>query len=312
VRPGADAEARLIAVDGESALTPDGKARFCDAERYVVYRFRFDRASKPTVRIEVGNQYRISAAPTPPEVGRTFVCADGEPFRGELARWDVPATAAITTYPNLGARVLCRREGDGDALIAERKVGEGMVACVGLSPSIFAQSPQGADRLRQLVRYLVERHAGAEYREQSCLRVDRGRYVAAKTFDGPLTIRGAYVDLLKADLPIVREVSLGPDQWCLLYDARPDMGPEPRLLYSSSCVEWRKEEPARTRLSVSGALGVRGTCRLWTGGARLASARAVDAMAQPAQIDSQTQGDTVLLGYDNRPQGLGITLEWAR
>jgi len=125
-----------------------------------------------------------------------------------------------------------------------------------------------------------------------------------------LTLRGQYVDVLQANLPVVSEVRLGPDQLTVLYDASPDLGGDPRLLFSSSCVEWRAQETDRLRLIVSGARGVFGTCRVFTGGRSVASIRALTAAGREVSVDARVDGNTVLLRYPNEPFGLGIRIDW--
>jgi hypothetical protein len=106
------------------------------------------------------------------------------------------------------------------------------------------------------------RAAGRGYVEKPYLKLRRGQYLIAKTFDGTLSIPGRYVDILKPDLPVVTDPRLAADSLTVLKAVQPAR--RPTMLHCSSCVEWQSEEAARTRLIVSDALGVKGSCRLAT------------------------------------------------
>jgi hypothetical protein len=206
---------------------------------------------------------------------------------------------------------------DGQPLVAagdvpfiwERRVGDGHLFYCGLSPSTFAHSLADAQRLRDLTRHAVVR-AGGTYTETGYLCLRRGRYVIAKTFDTPLTLRGRFLDLRHPRLPLMEEVALGLDELTLLYDAAPALGGGPQLLYSSSCVEWRQEEDGRTRLYLTGALGTTGTTRLAANGRRVAALTATDARGQAVAVTVEEEGETVLLTYANQPHGVAVVVEW--
>ncbi|PJB61775.1 MAG: hypothetical protein CO096_27455 [Armatimonadetes bacterium CG_4_9_14_3_um_filter_66_14] len=306
VRTNTPEEHALIAADGDSGMTTDGH-RFCDQHRFVVYRFDFDPGSKATLRIEIGNQYMVSAAPSRGTLERRFEATTNKRPLGPRAV-ELSTADSLITYGDSGARPLYASQ--GAALLSEKEVGNGTVLCFGASPSSFARSAEAADQLRALVRYAVEGRKRGSYREQQYFRLQRGRYLIVKTFEEPLTLRGQYVDVLQANLPVVSEVRLGPDQLTVLYDASPDLGGDPRLLFSSSCVEWRAQETDRLRLIVSGARGVFGTCRVFTGGRSVASIRALTAAGREVSVDARVDGNTVLLRYPNEPFGLGIRIDW--
>lgn len=305
ITPGTDREAEFIYYDDNTALTEgDPPARFADGHRSIVYRFPFDRGSRATMRVEIGNQYWISASSVAPNRARTF--RPGDRGRG-LDRWELPMAQAFVTYDGSGADVLLGD--DQDALVLEKGLGKGRVVVCGLPPRYFAGSEAGDRHLRALARRLVIA-AGHRYVEKPYIRLRRGDYVIAKTFDGELRIGGTYVDVLKPDVPVVDDVRLGPDELTVLKAVPPRDAKSPRLLHSSSCVEWKSEEADRTRLIVSGPLGVKGVCRIATGGRELAKINAVAATERSADVQATAAEDSALLTYENLPNGMAIDIKW--
>jgi len=212
------------------------------------------------------------------------------------------------TYRDSGARPLYANR--QDALLSERRSGDGVILFCGLPPWRFARVKEGAGQLRALVRYGMSKTRGPAYAERGYLKLRRGRYVIAKTFDRSLTLPGRYVDVLQATLPVVENVSLKPDQLAVLRDVGPDVAGGPRLLFSSSCVEWKAETPDRLRLIVSGAEGVTGTCRVFTAGRKVKSLKAATDAGRPVEVESRAEGDTLLLRYSNAPFGVALDLAW--
>jgi len=200
---------------------------------------------------------------------------------------------------------------DTGCLLSEKRVGRGTVLFLGCAPSRFARSAEASAQLRALVRHAVERNASATYREQAHLRLKRGRYTIAKTFDEGLVLPGTSVNVLQARLPVVSDLRLGPHQVAVLYDASPDLDSNrPGLLFSSSCVEWVSAQRDGLRIVVSGASGVYGTCRVYTAGRKPSNIRTVTAGGREVHIQTEHDGRTMLLRYPNEPFGLAIHIAW--
>lgn len=306
VAPSTAAERELIAADLSSNINPDNY-RFCDHSASVVYRFDFDPGSKATLRIDIGNQYMVSAAPAPAGSDRLFR-ATTDVLPPALQAVEVPLAEPVVQFQDSGAHALLSNE--SGALLAEKSVGQGTVLFLGTPPSWFARSPEAATRLRALVQYGMERKLGLAYREQTSLTLRRGRYTIARTFEEGLYLPGRWVDVLDADLPTLDAVDLPADSVAVLYDAGPDTEGGPRLLFSSSCVEWKEERPDRLRIVLSGAGGVAGTCRIFAAGRRIAEMRTFAAEGAEAGVQVKTEGDTILLRYPNAPSGIAVDLRW--
>ncbi len=307
-RPNTREEGALVAFDRDTGISGD-TGRFCDGDRYVVYGFRFDPGSRATLRIEIGNQYTVSATAARGGLVRSFTSGAEAPVLGARTV-EVPPTDSVVRYEGSGAKALYA-DAAGE-LLSERQCGRGTVLFFGASPAWFARSAEGARALRGLVRYAMADKAGEGFHEQGYIKLERGRYTIAKTFDEPLEMRGRYVDVLDANLPIVTQRLLGPDELAVLYDAAPDMSGGPRVLFASSCVEWKAEEEARTRMILSGAKGTYGSCRLYAAGRRIEALRAVAAEAREVKVEARAEVDTVLLRYPNETFGLAVDITWAK
>ena len=306
--PATPEEQPFIAAENGTGTHP-GAARFCDAQTYVIYRFDFDPGSRATLRLTIGNQYVVSAAPADRATLDRRFAATTEPAPLGEQTLTLPLSQSVVTYADSGATSLY--EGEAGALLSERRHGEGWVLHFGAPASWFARSPEAAEQMQALTRYALERKLGAQYREQGYVKLERGRYVIAKTLDAPLDLTGRFINVLDARLPLVSEVHLDPDRAAILYDAAPDMTGDPRLLFCSSCVEWKREDPDRLRLIVSGAKGTFGTARVFTGGKRIASLKAATVEGRAVEVEREVEGETVLLRYPNEPYGVAIEVSWA-
>jgi len=304
VRPGSDEERELIAADDGSSLNPDG-FRFCDGDRSVTYGFRLDPGTPATLAVRIGNQYLIRAT-SERSAGQNSFAAMGAPALG-AAEIALPPSVPVVHYQGSGAEELYR--GKAGALLSQKAVGDGWVLHFGAPGSWFSRSPQSANQLRALCRYVMEEHLGQAYREQGYLRTDRGRYTVARTFDEGLTLAGRFVNVLDPALPVVDGVELAPDGLAVLRDVAPDMAGDPSLLFASSCVEWSAASAQRVAAILSGASGTMGTCRVFTGG-RTAAVEVLDAQGREVAVEAIAERETLLLRYPNRPFGLAVEVRF--
>ena len=299
-------ERALILVDRDSGVNPEG-FRFCDRDSYVVYRLEFDADTPAKLRIEIGNQYLVSAAPGSAAQAGEFRAASGPPALGVEA-FRPPASEDLVVYEGSNATALY--SGPAGALVQERTHGKGTCLFAGVSPSWFATSRPAAEALRALVRYAMEAKLGGEHREPGYLKMRRGRYVVARSLTEGLELTGRFVDVLKANLPVLDRAELEAGRLAVLCDAGQDMDGPPHVLFTSSCLEWQAAEAQRSRLILSGAEGTTGACRIYSGGRAIASASSMAADGGRVTVEREPAGDTVLLRYPNHPHGLGIDITW--
>ena len=101
-------------------------------------------------------------------------------------------------------------------------VGKGFVIYEKSSPAGLAHRTDGADQVRSLVRRACPA-AGLSYQETNYLVLRRGRYVVAAGLDespanDPRVLRGHFVNLFDARLPVVDSVTVSPGTRHLLVE----------------------------------------------------------------------------------------------
>ena len=303
LKPGSPEEGALIVADGGSGF--DGTARFVDGARELVYRVEFDPGTHAEVEFDIGNQYRISAAPAPAHLGTEPRPAAGSALGAALVAAGLPALGGVCTYPDPGgAPALVTDDG---VLLTEAPVGQGSVTLCGLPPVAFARTPAGDQLLRTLVKHVCEERAGLPYREQGHLGIERGPYVVVKALDEPATVDGPMVDLFTPDLALRPAGPIAPDGLAILKRLPRQTGRAPALAATSACVEYSATVGDELRLVASGPRGVSGAMRLVVGGAQVeVVARDAEGHERPVSV-AYDQG-TALLRFDLEPNGLALRI----
>lgn len=164
-----------------------------------------------------------------------FVDDDRDPYNGVRSWWNDASkgmkyrTPREHLFEQLG---LARDAGPG-----MRRVGPGWLLFDRSSPAALAHRREGADHVRGLVRRACE-SIGLPYRETNYLALRRGPYVVAagldESIDGaPHVLRGHFVDLFDARLPVVESVTLRPGSRHFLRDLDRGRSPKPVVLASA-------------------------------------------------------------------------------
>jgi hypothetical protein len=165
-----------------------------------------------------------------------FVGDDRDPYNGVRAWWNDSAKGMSYRAPRehlfeqLG---LPKNTGAG-----AHAVGKGMLVYDTTSPAALTGRGDGADHVRALVRTACAA-VRLPYRETAHLVLRRGGYVVAAGLDESLTVaprvlRGHFINLFDAGLPVLEAVTLAPGSRHLLLDLdrpRPD-GPS---VVASAC-----------------------------------------------------------------------------
>ena len=147
-----------------------------------------------------------------------FLGDDADPYNGVRAWWNDRAQGMAYASPR---EHLFEQLGlPKDAGPGTHAVGKGALIYDAASPAALTYRPDGADHLRSLARGACAA-AGLEYRETNYLTLRRGPYVIAAGLDeslpdAPRVVRGRFVDLFDARLPILESVALAPGSRRLL------------------------------------------------------------------------------------------------
>jgi hypothetical protein len=89
-------------------------------------------------------------------------------------------------------------------------------------PAYYSRSPEAADSYRAVIRQAADA-AGLPCREHNFLQLRRGPYVIAACLresvnEAPLELKGLFVDIFDANLPVLDGVTLQPGQQAWLLD----------------------------------------------------------------------------------------------
>lgn len=115
------------------------------------------------------------------------------------------------------------------------RVGRGAVLRESSSPAALTYRADGANKIRNLARRAA-RAVKLEWKETNALVLRRGPYVIAAGLDEsvpkvqPFTLRGRFVDLFDADLPVVENVTLTARKRALLFDVERARTTAPKVL----------------------------------------------------------------------------------
>ncbi|MFN3650203.1 MAG: hypothetical protein ACK47B_11545 [Armatimonadota bacterium] len=293
---GTPEERPFVALD--SGSTAAATHRFTDRDAEVVYRFE-KLGPGARLELELGNQFLVSVAPA--ESLPTL-----EPARKPLPSLTVPVTYPLVRFPATGAKPLYH--GSKSELPAwTSPVGKGSLLYCGLPAAFMADSADGATLLRALTRLACE-EAGLKYAEGP-LVTRRGPYVIAHAQGRPVRLRGRYLDLFDAELKLLENPLLPPDEPVLLKAVR-SSGKLPALLHASRKTRVVERTATALRLTASGPEGTTGVVRVDPAGRQLHSAQATNPQGRRVPVEALEESGTVLVRYPLSPQELAITLRW--
>ncbi|MCC6443377.1 MAG: hypothetical protein IT210_07960 [Armatimonadetes bacterium] len=304
---GTQFERRFIFEDGGSAVS--GDARFTDGDAYVVYKFEIPRTVKSAfLTVEMGNQFLVKATGRTQTAYRDLSRMGNHTLGSQMPALPIGKRFPITAYETTASRLYSVAD-SSFAPAFEVSAGRGKLIVFGIAPRFFAQSDQAARIYRAIVRYASEQ-AGMAYREQPYLKLTRGRYIIARTFSQPLKVAGPVIDLLDPALPVLVSKDIPQDSWALLYDARSFQGAAPDVMYCSSALLKKRAGAESIAFFARGPLKTKGVARLHTGGRLLKQAEAFDALGHPVPIETLPEAETLLLRYDNLPDGVVVKVTW--
>jgi hypothetical protein len=164
-----------------------------------------------------------------------FVDDDRDPYNGVRFWWNDASKGMSYRTPR---EHLFERLGLAkDAAPGTHKAGAGWLIYDASSPAGLTHRPDGADHICGLVRRACE-SIGLQYRETNHLALRRGPYVIAAGLDEsldrpPHVLRGRFINLFDARLPIVESVTLAPGSRHLLLDLDHVRVSEPAVLASA-------------------------------------------------------------------------------
>lgn len=304
--PGTPGETPCL-VQSSGSLAGDGR-RFADGQGYWIYEFAFPKGvTRAEVSIRIGNQYIVEAA-------------GGQSMQGALkcaAGWPEAAIApgmGLTLWPvdAIRGNPFMTDENGRYAAGWMASLDRGHVCYIGISPDFFAADTQGAELLRGLVKQAMTRAGGSvpAYRESDSYLVRRGPYLAVRALDsGTATrLKGEYVDLLDAALPLATEIAPRAGEGGLYLDLnKVSREKEPQIVFCTARVSGATLESNRLTFTVHGGLGTPQRVLLRRGsGIASVEGAGVDGKAVPVAL--REEGEYARLEVPGNPSGTRISV----
>ncbi len=203
----------------------------------------------------------------------------------------------------------------GDSVIGcEKQVGDGRVIFVGVPSASLAQLKGGADFMRALAKYAVEKYTDADYVETSLMTVKRGNILAAHSIKIKNTIEGKYIDLFDDKLPVLDRVDIAKDDSALLYDISGLDLSIPRLGFTGGKLVSVSETADATTFTIYGPADTLGSSRLiapaGTYPASITARRSNKQVSVYRIWDNRTS--SLLVQVDLLPEPVEITVTWGK
>jgi len=200
--------------------------------------------------------------------GLIFVEDGTDPYHNVREWWNDQGTKPAKAYDDLFARLGVTQIARGNP----EPVGNGFVRIVEASPAAWTHREDGSQALTAAVSEMVARQGraeGVQFKPQNYMVVRRGPYVIAAVVDEsisdePLRLKGPFVDLFDASLPVVREKVLSPGQRALLYDVQwaKKQCNCPKVLAAAGRVKGETFKNGALTFTVRGPVNVRGVARI--------------------------------------------------
>jgi len=238
-----------------------------------------------------------------------YVGGDTDPFHQVKEWWNRPPLAYESPTQHLMECLgLKGNVGEG-----EYKCGKGRVVVERKHPAFFSRSKGNASRLADLVKRGVKAAKGG-WVEGNVLQLRRGPYLIASvleesTSDEPLRLKGSFIDLLSAELPVRSSMTLKPGQRVWLLDLKKVKleGKEPAVLAAAGRVEtWKPSEKGVT-YTLSSPEGVCVSARL----SLPQEPNSVSVDGKPCEETSwHKPSKTFFLQHPGDPKGSEICIEY--
>lgn len=305
--PGSAEELKHIVDDHGSQF--DASARLADTDAWWIYGFQAPSGSRVELVVDMQNTFQVSVSTSSLGSANHLRSVAENALTRVYPQIDVPVVNEITAYET-DAKKLYNLNGTGYSPFFEDSVGDGTLIFVGIAPKYFASSPQSGNLLRAITAYGCEK-AGLVYKEQGYIKMRRGRYIAAHSFDQPVELDGSFIDILNPKLPILNNpvipaggLAVMADVGAMLSDSKP------RILLASDRIEASGEEASTTRLLLTGPLKTKGVVRISSAGKSLHSVSALNADEDSVPTEHKMEQNTLFVKYNSLPEGVMLTVEW--
>ena len=197
---------------------------YLDPYKVLVLSYEFQKPLTPAIHAELANWVRGGGV-------LVYVGTGSDPFHEALGWWNDNTAGTgkrcdTALFQSLGL--------DPDLKPGTYPVGNGKLIFDATDPAYYGRSKESADEYRALIAGAAEAAGMERPVQRGWFLKTRGPYILASALDeqddpekdAPLTLRGRYVDLFDAALPIVTEVTVPPGTQRWLLDLDRVSGPD--------------------------------------------------------------------------------------
>ncbi len=199
----------------------------------------------------------------------------------------------------------------GDA-VGTQAVGKGFVIRQSLSPAAMSRSKGGGDTVRAILQ-AAAKSVALPWRETNALVLRRGPYLVAAGLDESVpgaqsaTMRGRFVDLFDADLPVQTEATFAPGKRALLLDLDHFSAKNAQVVAAACAVRDEVVTGKTLRFRASGIAQSNAVVRVILP-SQPKSVRIDGAPLQSSNYDFA--GGTLRLRFPNSPDGVQAEIGW--
>jgi hypothetical protein len=281
----------------ESATTPE----FLNRYKLLFLTYEGQKPPKPEFHAALAQWVRAGGA-------LVVVDNDDDPYNAVREWWNTAPNDFASPREHLFAQL-----GIAKDEVGMFHVGKGVVVAEHASPAALSYDAEGGEKVRKLAREAAAA-VHLPWSETNALVLRRGPYVIAAGLDDtqasakPVKLRGRFVDLFDANLPVRTSVTVGPRVRMLLYDlASSGAKAGPRVVAAACAVRGIEATPHELSFTAEGIADTDAVIRVQSsskpkhvtiGGTELAAG------------ETSLDGDTILLHFANSVEPVRIQLEF--
>ncbi|GMU19927.1 MAG: hypothetical protein AMXMBFR13_00310 [Phycisphaerae bacterium] len=194
----------------------------------------------------------------------------------------------------------------------QTQVGKGWVLRSVASPREFGDPGKAKNVYLPLVEEAMRKAGAADgLRMPGQLSMRRGPFVIAHATREPLTLRGTFVDVLDAELPIRNEVTVKPGESGLYRDVAGQLAVrKPCLLHATHRVMDERFSGRVLRFVIRGPAETPAVARVFCGTRLPANISVKDTQGAKLKVESLPEDNTVRVKFPNVPEGAVVEMRW--
>ncbi len=232
---------------------------------------------------------------------------DQDPYNAVKDWWNSAPNAYKTPRAHLFGVL-----GLGADVSGVHRVGKGIVIREKLSPADLSREENGGETVRKIVMQAAA-SVGLPWQETNALLLRRGPYLVGAGLDESLpgapsaTLKGRFIDLFDAELPVQTQVTLSPGKRSLLLDLERFPAGRARVVVAACRVRDEVVEGKTLRFRATGIAQTGAVVRI-----------VLPAPPQSVRIDNQPlaasqfdfEAGTLRLRFPNSPDGVQAEVRW--